>query len=51
VAVDVAQGTVSFALPYRRVEAVLERLARSGVDRFEAYLTPIPKSPRSTEQA
>jgi hypothetical protein len=51
VAVDVAQGIVSFDVPFRRVEAVLNRLARSGVARFEAHLTPIPKSARSMEQA
>jgi hypothetical protein len=37
VAVDAAQGIVSFDVPYRRVEVVLERLARSGVARFEAH--------------
>jgi hypothetical protein len=51
VAVDAAQGIVFFDVPYRRVDAVLDRLARSGVAQFEAHLTPIPQSARSMEQA
>jgi hypothetical protein len=42
VAVEAAQGIVAFDVPFRRVEAVLNQLARSGVARFEAHLTPIP---------
>jgi hypothetical protein len=51
VVVDAAQGIVSFDVPFPRVEAVLNRLARSGVPRFEAHLTPIPKTHNSAEQA
>jgi hypothetical protein len=51
VVVDAAQGIVSFDVPYRRVEAVLNRLAKSGVPRFEAHLTPKPKAHDSAGQA
>jgi hypothetical protein len=51
VAVDAAQGIISFDVPFRRVEAVLNRLARSGVPRFEAHLTQRPKARDSTGQA
>ena len=42
VAVDVAQGVMAFDVPFRRVEAVLNRLGRSGIGEFEAHLTPTP---------
>jgi hypothetical protein len=51
VAVDAAQGIISFEVPYRRVETVLNRLARSGVPRFEAHLTQRPKARDSTGPA
>lgn len=38
VIVDAAQGTMAFDVAYRRVEAVLERLAKSGVGEFLAYM-------------
>ena len=34
---DAAQGRMAFNVPFRRVEAVLNRLAKSGVGEFEAY--------------
>ena len=34
VAVDVAQGVMAFDVPFRRVEAVLNRLGRSGIGEF-----------------
>ena len=40
VVVDAEQGVVAFDVPYRRVEAVLDRLAKSGVGRFSAYFGP-----------
>jgi hypothetical protein len=51
VAVDAAKGVMAFDVPFRRVETVLERLARSGVPRFEAHLTQRPKPRDSTGQA
>jgi hypothetical protein len=40
VVVDAKKGTVTFDVSYRRVEAVLDRLAKSGVGRFSAYFGP-----------
>jgi len=37
VVVDAEQGSMGFDVPYRRVEAVLDRLAKSGVGRFSAH--------------
>lgn len=37
VVVDAEKGSMAFDVPYRRVEAVLDRLAKSGVGRFSAY--------------
>jgi hypothetical protein len=37
VLVDAEQGSMAFDVPYRRVEAVLDRLAKSGVSEFLAY--------------
>jgi hypothetical protein len=51
VAVDTEQGIVSFDVPFRRVEAVLERLAKSGVGLFEAHLTPRPETHNSAKQS
>ena len=44
VAVDAAQGMMAFDVPFRRVEAVVNRLAKSGVGEFLAHVTPAPKS-------
>ena len=44
VAVDAAQGIVAFDVPYCRVEAVVNRLAKSGVGEFLAHVTPPPES-------
>ena len=38
VLVEAEQGRMAFDVPYRRVEAVLDRLAKSGVGRFSAYI-------------
>jgi hypothetical protein len=43
VVIDAKQGIVAFDVPYSRVEAVLNRLARSGVGQLTAHLTPTPK--------
>ena len=51
VAVDAAQGVVAFDVPYSRVEAVVNRLAKCGVGEFLAHVTPIPESHDSTGQA
>jgi sporulation protein YlmC with PRC-barrel domain len=40
VVVNAEQGSMAFDVPYRRVEAVLDRLAKSGVGRFSAYFGP-----------
>ena len=47
VAVDAAQGVVAFDVPYSRVEAVVNRLAKADVAEFLAHVTPIPKAPGS----
>lgn len=39
VVVDAAQGVLAFDVPFSRVEGVLNRLAKSGVGEFLAYLT------------
>jgi hypothetical protein len=44
VAVDAGQGTLAFDVPFRRVEAVLDCLAKYGAGDFLAHLTPIQKS-------
>jgi hypothetical protein len=43
VAVDAAQGVVAFDVAYSRVEAVVNRLAKSGVGEFLAHVTPTPE--------
>ena len=40
VAVDAAQGVVAFDVPYSRVEAVVNRIAKCGVGEFLAHLIP-----------
>jgi hypothetical protein len=44
VAVDAAQGMMAFDVPFCRVEAVVNRLAESGVAEFLAHVTPTPES-------
>jgi hypothetical protein len=41
---DAVGGMMAFDVPYSQVEAVLNRLARSGVAEFLAHLTPIQQS-------
>jgi len=40
VAIDAERGIVAFDVVYRRVEAILNRLARSGVCEFSAHIVP-----------
>jgi len=47
VAVDAAQGVVAYDVPYSRVEAVVNRLAKCDIGEFLAHVTPIPKTPGS----
>jgi hypothetical protein len=51
VAVDAEQGILAFDLPYLRVEAVLNQLARSGVAELDAHLRPRPDTQDSAEKA
>lgn len=44
VAVDAGQRMIAFDVQYSRVEAVLNRLARTGVAEFLAHVTPMPKA-------
>jgi hypothetical protein len=44
VVVDAGQGMIAFDVPYSRVEAVLNRLARTGVAEFLAHVTQRPES-------
>jgi len=43
VAVDAAQGVVEFNVPYIRVEAVVNRLAKCGIGDFLAHVRPTPE--------
>ncbi len=38
VAIDPKKGVLAFDVPYRRVEAMLDRLAKSGLGRFLAHM-------------
>jgi hypothetical protein len=51
VVVDAAQGVVEFDVPYSRVEAFVNRLARSGVGEFLAHVRPTPERHDSAGQA
>lgn len=42
VTVDAAQRSMAFDVPYRRVEALLDRLAKCGGGEFLAHITPTP---------
>jgi hypothetical protein len=51
VVVDAGQGIVGFDVAFRRVEAVLNRLALCGIGDFLAHLTATPESHGSAGQA
>jgi hypothetical protein len=44
VAIDATQGVVAFDVPYSRIEAVVNRLAKCGVGDFLAHVTPTPEN-------
>ena len=44
VVVEAAQGMMAFDVPFSRVEAVVNRLAKCCVGEFLAHVTPTPES-------